>query len=167
MIDQVDPDDFCSSPKDMDSICCFLNIYPNSPVHKSILKAIVQTSGYGESNVNDGYQIETRVQTLDHKIPPKLCEEFKKLVHNFLVERKGGVTFFPDIMPRYEGWEESYFQDRLEWLRRAHQNKIRRGMEMLFECVNLNAGQLKLFDLTNCEVSNQCLLSGSILKNKY
>ncbi len=162
--DLVDPDNFCSSPKDMDSICCFLNVYPNSPVHKAVLKAIVQTSGYGESNVNDGYQIDTRTRTLDSKASPNLREEFKRLVDNFLVDRKGGFTFFPDIMPQYEGWEESYFPDRLEWLRRAHQNTIRRGMEMLFECVNLNPEQLKGFDLTDCEVRNQRQISGSILR---
>ena len=155
MDDPAIADTFCRSPKNMTQICDFLNIIHDSPVHKQILAAIVQTAHYGKRFLKDRYNIDPRIRTPDGKLSPDFRDEFKGVVDEFLDSKKGGNIFFPDIMPLYPGWRDSYLPDRLEWKRSGHQHKIRRGIQLLFENIKENPDTLKSFDLDGLVVRPQ------------
>jgi hypothetical protein len=99
---------FMASPQTMDAICNSLHLNIGKQVHKDILRAIVQVTGYGKEHVKEGGLIEPRKLLADGTHYPTFSRDFEALVDHFLIKLKAGILFFPVILPRYEGWDESF-----------------------------------------------------------
>lgn len=89
-------------------------------------------TGYGKKHVQSAGLVEPRGS--DNDFTP----EFKQVIEDFLEKRRGGIVFFPLMMPKIEGWAESYIagQTPLVW-----KSAARRGLPsdkvLIEECVCL------------------------------
>ena len=99
---------FVASPQSMDAICHSVHLHSGEQVHKDLLRAIIQVTGYGKEHVKAGGLIEPRKLLPDGTLSTTFTKEFQALVDRFLNRLKAGVLFFPVILPRYEGWDKSF-----------------------------------------------------------
>ncbi|KAI9055696.1 hypothetical protein LZ554_000639 [Drepanopeziza brunnea f. sp. 'monogermtubi'] len=158
--------------------CAILRIKEESALHKALVRAILQVTGYGKKFVQEAGMVEPR--GADNNFTP----EFKAIVSNFLETKKGGVVFFPIVIPNYLGWAESYGPgDRLVWKSGSRRDlppdkiQIEQGKQLLFEDVKNGPTALKVdeaeviesFAGTRCEkcgsdddeVGNEIILCGN------
>ena len=104
---------FMTTPQSMDAICNALHLWKGEQVHKDLLRAIIQVTGYGKEHVKAGGLIEPRELLTDGTRSATFAKDFKEYVDHFLNQLKAGILFFPVILPRYEGWGKSFCRSHL------------------------------------------------------
>ncbi len=143
-------EEFTSKPQSMTAICKDIRLKSGEQVHKDIIRAIVQITGYGKQHVKAAGLIEPRKVLPDGTLCTTFASDFQALVDHFLVELRAGVIFFPKLLPDYEGWKDSFWEDRPQWkeggIPRA---EIRGNMLLMFEDIKKNGVSI---DLTGAEV---------------
>jgi hypothetical protein len=141
-------EEFTSKPQSMTDICNEIRLKSGKQVHKDIIRAIIQITGYGKQHVKDTGLIEPRVLLPDGTLT--FTSDFQALVDHFLVELRAGVLFFPKILPNYTGWVDSFWPDRPQWKDDGIARiEIRGGMLLMFEDIKTNGVTI---DLTGAEV---------------
>jgi hypothetical protein len=141
---------FMSTPQSMDACCNLLHLKIGSQVHKDIVRAIVQITGYGKQHVKADGLLEPRRVLADGTLSTKFNEPFAKMVENFLEKLKAGVLFFPVHLPHHVGWDMSFWpDDRLEWRSLVERDEIRGGILLMFEHIKNNGVTI---DVTGAEV---------------
>jgi hypothetical protein len=144
-------DEFTSKPQSMTAICNDIRLKSGGQVHKDIIRAIVQITGYGKQHVKVAGLIEPRERLPDGALCTTFASDFQALVDHFLVELRAGVLFFPKLLPDYDGWKNSFWTaDRPQWkdggIPRA---EIRGSMLLMFEDIKNNGVNI---DLMGAEV---------------
>jgi len=143
-------EEFTSKPQAMIAICNEIGVVIGEQVHKDIIRAIVQITGYGKQHVKAAGLIEPRELLPDGTLCTTFASDFQALVDHFLVELRAGVLFFPKLLPDYDGWKDSFWEDRPQWkdggIPRA---EIRGNMLLMFEDIKNNGVSI---DLTGAEV---------------
>lgn len=146
-------EDFIATPQTMDAICNSLHLIYGKQVHKDIVRAIVQITGYGKQYVKDCGRIEPRKLLRDGTHSTTFNPNFEALVEHFLFKLKAGVVFFPIHLPHYHGWEDSFWDEdlRFQWNTSVEREDIRGGILLMFENIKNNGAAI---DLTKAEVRN-------------
>lgn len=80
-----------------------LHIVENTQLHKDLIQAIRQFTGYTKSKPNARGLIPSRDIGADGNPLDVLSDAFVLMVETFLVERKGGITFFPQLVGHNTG----------------------------------------------------------------
>lgn len=141
---------FMSTPQSMDACCNLLHLNIGSQVHKDIVRAIVQITGYGKQHVKPDGLLEPRRVLADGTLSTKFNDPFKNMVGHFLEKLKAGVLFFPVHLPDHAGWDTSFWtDDRLEWRSLVERDDIRGGILLMFEHIKNNGVTI---DLKGAEV---------------
>jgi hypothetical protein len=137
------------TPQCMDACCNLLHLNSGSQVHKDIVRAIVQVTGYGK-HVKPDSLLESRALLVDGTRSTEFDVPFVAMVERFLLELKAGVLFFPVHFPDHAGWTTSFWpEDRLEWRSLIERDDIRGGILLMFENIKYNGIAM---DLTGAEV---------------
>ncbi|KUJ07088.1 uncharacterized protein LY89DRAFT_367763 [Mollisia scopiformis] len=148
--------------------CMFnLGIVENSQLHKDVVQAIRQFTGYTKTYLNARGRIAPRDVRPDGRPSLVFSSAFIEVVNTFLEACKGGTIFFPPILPHDAGWENSLVvidgqSTRLIWSELEDEQTIRVNMALLFECLKSNglpnaldleeANFFKSFDTEDCFV---------------
>jgi hypothetical protein len=144
---------FMAIQQDMDNICDYLRLNSGSQVHKELIRAIIQVTGYGKKYPKNCGLIEPRNQFSDGTHSSVFTEPFQFIVDDFLDNLRAGVIFFPDNLPDYAGWDVSFWGelggDRLRWNSKPEKEEIRVCMLLMFENIKNNGSPV---DLTGVEV---------------
>jgi hypothetical protein len=134
----------------MDAYCNLLHLNIGSQVHKDLVRAIVQVTGYGKQHVKADGLLEPRNLLVDGTLSAKFNDPFAEMVERFLENLKAGVVFFPVHLPDHAGWNTSFWpEDRLEWRSKVERDDIRGGILLMFEHIKKNGVTI---DLTGAEV---------------
>ncbi|KAE9367790.1 hypothetical protein N431DRAFT_494705 [Stipitochalara longipes BDJ] len=99
---------FMASPQTMDAICNSLHLNSGEQVHKDLLRAIIQVTGYGKEHVKPGGLIEPRKLLADGMRCTTFDQDFQAFVDHFLITLRAGIIFFPVLLPSYKGWDNSF-----------------------------------------------------------
>jgi hypothetical protein len=143
-------EEFISKPQSMTAICNEIGLVSGEQVHKDIVRAIVQTTGYGKQHVKNTGLIEPRELLPDGTLCSTFTSDFQALVDHFLVELRAGVLFFPKLLPNYTGWADSFWSDRPQWKDDGIARiEIRSGILLMFENIKNNGVNI---DLKGAEV---------------
>ncbi|CZR67250.1 uncharacterized protein PAC_17149 [Phialocephala subalpina] len=159
-------------PKSMDDCTFNLQVVPKSQLHRDLVLAIVQFTGYTKTFPNTNGQIAPRaVNGVEFTI------QFLAIVDTFLT--LAGAKFFPPLIPEDAGWQpvEENFMDfegmpRLVWAPENFEEKedIKVNMQLLFETIRNNglvlgsSGQslsLEKANLFKCFDTKDCYVCGS------
>ncbi|KAF8848618.1 hypothetical protein BDZ45DRAFT_698242 [Acephala macrosclerotiorum] len=162
-------------PKSMDDCAFNLRIVARSQLHKDLVLAIVQYTGYTKTFPNANGQIPARSSFND----VGFTVQFRAIVDTFLT--LAGAKFFPPSIPEDAGWQpvEENFIDfpidgmpRLVWAPENLEEKedIRANMLLLFETIRDNGLALGLgsqslslekANLFKCFDTKDCFVCGS------
>jgi hypothetical protein len=142
--------EFMAKPQTMDAICNSLYLNTKKQVHKDLVRAIVQITGYGKQHVKNSGLIEPRQLLSDGTRSTTFNQTFQALVDRFLIKLRAGPVFFPVLLPDYKGWDDSFWpEDRLQWRNTVEREEIRGAILLMFENIK-NHGIV--IDLTGAEV---------------
>ena len=124
-------EDFIKHPQPMEKCCKLLRILYSNQVHREIIYAVSHLTALHKSKgqANDFNALRVRRESDPETFTPK----FNGLIDEFLVKCKGGILFFPLLIPDRKGYSSSFAEDRLIWMSAKDQPLIRNGMALLVE----------------------------------
>jgi len=155
---------FMATPQSMDACCNLLHLNSGSQVHKDIIRAIVQVTGYGKQHVKPDGIVEPRAHLADGTRSSKFGAPFEAIVDHFLNDLKAGVLFFPVHLPDHHGWTTSFWpEDRLEWRSLVEREEIRGGIILMFENIKNNGVTIDLTGAEACTITSPFWVSLSLL----
>ncbi|KAK0118708.1 Protein Jade-1 [Cadophora gregata] len=150
----------------MGACCALVRLVEGSMRHKALVRAILQVTGYRRAHIKQAGMILPRANG-------DFTSEFKALVEHFLEKLGCGSIFFPEIVPDYEGWADSWTHgDRYTWVRGKPQgepteygglptpsdkDRIREAVMLMFENLRDHGTALDLDDSITLQ---SCLADG-------
>jgi len=109
------------TPQEMSRCCFHLQLHQDSQVHKDIVLAVMQLTGYHRAHANPIGRIQPRLIKVDRTLSENFSPQFiTKVANKFLKEQLGGTTFFPRYLSGKVSWDTNFHdsEDRLKWLER-------------------------------------------------
>ncbi|PVH81241.1 hypothetical protein DL98DRAFT_571342 [Cadophora sp. DSE1049] len=156
----------------MGACCALVRMVEGSMRHKALVRAILQVTGYCRAHVKEAGTITPRANG-------DFTPAFKAFVEHFLEKLGCGSIFFPEIVPDYEGWGDSWIHgERYKWVRGtprgepiedggqpipSDKDRIREAVMLMFENLRDHGTNLDLDDsitLQSCLKDGCCEICG-------